>query len=376
MGNVYSLCLEQDKQNRIRVKTEDVSGKPVRWRYGYDGAGRLSEVSRDEAGVERYVYDSLGRRSEDYIPLRGQGGRVFEYGLDNRLLRAGDAHYVHDTSGFRRGRFGPRGKTYYHYAPDYRLLAVQLPGGKTIEYHHDADGMRSGKYVDGELVEQYRWHDRFRMAAWMHSGRWLTVCYTQDGRPSGLFRQDGSARFILHTDQLGSIRVIEESKQKVIKEVLYDSFGNVLRDSNPYLPCPLGFAGGLHDHDTGLVRFGWRDYDPDTGRFTAKDPIGAAGGDTDWYGYCLDDPVNATDKTGLTPWYRFLDAGAKTWKYVEPWLETGMPSGTGMYEVGVNYTKKYANKVAKEAKKAGKWYLEVVDENTRKIARSRYDNQK
>jgi hypothetical protein len=53
-----------------------------------------------------------------------------------------------------------------------------------------------------------------------------------------------------------------------------------------------------------------------------------------------------------------------------------MPSGTGMYEVGVNYTKKYANKVAKEAKKAGKWYLEVVDENTRKIARSRYENQK
>ncbi|MGE4292541.1 MAG: RHS repeat-associated core domain-containing protein, partial [Desulfovibrio sp.] len=48
-----------------------------------------------------------------------------------------------------------------------------------------------------------------------------------------------------------------------------------------------------------LVRFGWRDYDPETGRFTAPDPIGAAGGDPDRYGYCLDDPINGLDPTGL-----------------------------------------------------------------------------
>jgi RHS repeat-associated protein len=34
---------------------------------------------------------------------------------------------------------------------------------------------------------------------------------------------------------------------------------------------PFGFAGGLQDKDTGLVRFGYRDYDPDVGRWTAKE---------------------------------------------------------------------------------------------------------
>ena len=62
---------------------------------------------------------------------------------------------------------------------------------------------------------------------------------------------------------------------------------------------PIGFAGGLHDRDLGFVRFGWRDYDTFTGRWTAPDPIGDRGGDPDWYGYCLDDPVNASDPTGL-----------------------------------------------------------------------------
>ncbi len=50
---------------------------------------------------------------------------------------------------------------------------------------------------------------------------------------------------------------------------------------------------------TGLVRFGARDYDPEIGRWTAKDPIGFAGGDTNLFGYVMGDPVNSLDITGL-----------------------------------------------------------------------------
>jgi uncharacterized protein RhaS with RHS repeats len=47
------------------------------------------------------------------------------------------------------------------------------------------------------------------------------------------------------------------------------------------------------------VRFGFRDYDPDVGRWTAKDPIFFAGGSADLYGYCLNDPINIIDPNGL-----------------------------------------------------------------------------
>ena len=67
----------------------------------------------------------------------------------------------------------------------------------------------------------------------------------------------------------------------VVKTVTYDSFGNVLEDSNETLTMPFGFAGGLHDADAGLVRFGFRDYDAEVGRWTAKDPIGFGGGVSD-----------------------------------------------------------------------------------------------
>jgi RHS repeat-associated protein len=72
----------------------------------------------------------------------------------------------------------------------------------------------------------------------------------------------------------------------------------VISDTNPTLEIPFGFAGGLHDKDTNLIRFGYRDFDPETGRWTARDPIGFAGGDTNLYGYVQGDPVNWVDPTG------------------------------------------------------------------------------
>jgi len=61
---------------------------------------------------------------------------------------------------------------------------------------------------------------------------------------------------------------------------------------------PFGFAGGLYDKETKLVHFGFRDYDPYTGKWTAKDPFGFAGEGSNLYGYVLNDPVNFVDPSG------------------------------------------------------------------------------
>lgn len=53
------------------------------------------------------------------------------------------------------------------------------------------------------------------------------------------------------------------------------------------------------DEHTGFVRFGYRDYDPQTGRFTAQDPARDLRGDADLYNYCVDDPVSCNDPQGL-----------------------------------------------------------------------------
>ena len=46
------------------------------------------------------------------------------------------------------------------------------------------------------------------------------------------------------------------SSRSLVRRIEHDAFGNVLSDSDPGLRLPLGFAGGLVDADTGLIRFG------------------------------------------------------------------------------------------------------------------------
>jgi hypothetical protein len=46
----------------------------------------------------------------------------------------------------------------------------------------------------------------------------------------------------------------------VAQRLGYDEFGNVLKNTNLGFQ-PFGFAGGLYDPDTKLVRFVARDYD-------------------------------------------------------------------------------------------------------------------
>ncbi|PAT40358.1 RHS repeat-associated core domain-containing protein [Vandammella animalimorsus] len=95
-----------------------------------------------------------------------------------------------------------------------------------------------------------------------------------------------------------SIRLVIDAETGQIGQRLdYDAWGRVTHDSQPGFQ-PFGFAGGLYDPDTGLTRFGARDYDAETGRWTAKDPILFNGGDSNLYGYVLQDPVNFVDPEG------------------------------------------------------------------------------
>jgi RHS repeat-associated protein len=106
--------------------------------------------------------------------------------------------------------------------------------------------------------------------------------------------------FRLLKDQLGSVRLVVNATTGVVAQRLdYDEFGRVLQDTAPGFQ-PFGFAGGLYDPDTGLVRFGARDYDPETGRWAAKDPTGFRGAQN-LYAYCGDDPINRVDPDGKRP---------------------------------------------------------------------------
>jgi len=292
------FSLRRDERGRIAERTLNLGDSAEIRRYAYDSAGRLARVADGADGLqESYQYDHEGRRLADINPQRFRGERRFSYSLGDRLGQAGAVQYGHDKSGFRSMKVKGDRETHYHYEPSGLLLAVNLPDGRRIDYAYDANGLRREKRIDSRVVEAYRWLDPLRLSEF-HDGReWRRLAYLEGRTPIGLTNGDDS--HLLLCDHLGTPLALADLDGNIVQAMRYDSFGNLLQVRGDVVRLPIGFAGGLFDADTGLTRFVWRDYDADTGRFTALDPIGARGGDKDWYGYCVDDPVNRVDAWGL-----------------------------------------------------------------------------
>jgi len=311
MNAPYHCDLRRGSDGRIAEKIETVAGKAATWAYTYDKVGRLTGAKRDGRTVCDIGYDREGRRSRDYFPHLDTQYRNFTYSvMDNRLQRAGNNGYTHDKNGFRSIWNHGGQYTLYGYDPDYRLLkAEKRETGEIFEFTHDDQGRRAVKYRNGRPVEAYRWLDFLRLDGFHDGESGYRFAYRDGERtPYAMRRGDGAEAYLFY-DQVGSLRVVANVDGEVIKEILYDPFGGIIVDSNPGLRLPIGFAGGLHDRDLGFVRFGWRDYDTFTDRWTAPDPLGDKGGDPDWYRYCLDDPVNGADPLGLFTEVRYYDSG-------------------------------------------------------------------
>ncbi len=91
---------------------------------------------------------------------------------------------------------------------------------------------------------------------------------------------------------------LKDDSVTVAQRLDYDEYGVVINDSHPGFQ-PFAYAGGLYDVDTGLVRFGARDYDASVGRWLQSDPIGLNGG---WntYAYVRGNPISRIDPLGLS----------------------------------------------------------------------------
>ncbi len=301
---VFSAAYQRDRLGRITGKTERLEGgTATTYAYAYDAAGRLTGVTESVGGTVTatygYTYDTNGNRTS----FTARDGTVTTAtGLNDRdqLLGYGDAAYTYDPAGNRSTAAAASGTTTYGFDAYGVLRSVALPGGQTVAYVIDGLGRRVGKTVDGTPVLGFVYAGR-RLVAELDAGGAVVsrfVYGARSGAPEYLVR--GGHTYRILTDPNGSVRlVVDVDDGSVAQRIDYDPFGRVEQDTNPGFQ-PFGFAGGLYDPDTGLTRFGAREYDAETGRWMSPDPIGFRGGDPNLYAYVRNDPVNLVDPLGLS----------------------------------------------------------------------------
>ena len=111
--------------------------------------------------------------------------------------------------------------------------------------------------------------------------------------------------YYIHTDQLGTPRLITDSNNAKVWEWRNDDpFGNNPPNENPSGLGTFSFnprlPGQYADKETGTNYNYFRDYDPETGRYRESDPIGLQGG-INTYGYVGGNPMSYSDPLGLNP---------------------------------------------------------------------------
>lgn len=318
---VFSVTYERDELGRIARLDETVMGTSTSRQYQYDGTGRLVAVlDGSDAVVSEYDYDGNGARVRALTPSGelelgteiGCGtGLSAPVDAQDRLCRYGNHEYVYDDNGrlFSKTNLSTSDVTEYTYDGLGRLRKVILPDATEIDYAYDPQGRRVGKVVDEVFVKGWRYGvDPLRPSAQLDVNGLIEKTFVYGERPNVpelIVDRVGGATYRVITDHLGSVRlIVNVASGTVVQQMSYDEFGQVVLDTNPGFQ-PFGFAGGLYDADTGLVRFGARDYDALTGRWTAKDPILFEGGTTNLYEYVGNDPVNRVDPRG-EGWFESL----------------------------------------------------------------------
>ncbi|XXS92590.1 RHS repeat-associated core domain-containing protein [Sorangium sp. So ce362] len=177
---------------------------------------------------------------------------------------------------------------------------VELPNGTLLDDLVDGEGHRIWKQRNGVKVQGFLYRSALQPAAELDgAGNVVTRFVYGRGQHVPDLMIKGGATYRILTDHVGSPwLVVNSATGAVAQRMDFDEFGRVLLDTNPGF-TPFGFAGGLYDPETKLVRFGVRDYDPEAGRWTSKDPTMFAGRSLNLYAYVGNDPVNRIDPTGL-----------------------------------------------------------------------------
>lgn len=282
-----------------------------------------TELSLDNSVGPRYQTIDVVATRTGHTPMQQTGKRYLaaaivnpSYDLDGNLIQ--DARWLYTWNGENR---------LIAIQPHAAALLAGTPRQK-LEFAYDSQGRRYRKTV-------FTWNPDSEL--WTESARFLYI-YNQWNLIAE-FKSTQTAPTILHKSYLwgndisgsqqgaggiaGLLAVTDSTSSTSYP--YYDGNGNIMGYFNPdtgdrvaeYEYGPFGelikkvgsqkddfnfrFSSKYQDNETELIYYGFRYYDPVTGRWPNRDPIEESGG-LNLYGFVGNDGVNYIDPYGFIEW--------------------------------------------------------------------------
>lgn len=297
------FAYEYDVVGRIVARRHALGTNRFDRAYAYDGLDRLVAD-----GDVSYAYDAAGNRTAK----RGGSGDDVAYvlGQGDRLATWTGGSYGHDAAGCVTRIVRGSDTWDLTWNGRYQLARVATNGVFAESYAYDALGRRVAT-TNAEGTERHVYDENWQVIADVDAeGNVLRSYEWGEGIDRLLAVRIGARTYAALTDVQGTVWGYADAHGAVVARWTYDAWGNVLSEEVAARAAGLRavryrFQGRECSAATGLVNFRMRWYDPVTGRWLSKDPIGLSGG-LNLYAFCEGDPVNKTDPDGMS-WKGVLD---------------------------------------------------------------------
>ena len=327
----YSSTYLKNGQKAEEVSTVmDKKGKSTKKTaaYTYDMLGRITRETKTGREDISYTYDANNNRKQMTI---GNKTTAYQYNKNDELLRTDTLHtdtekndvviYKNDKNGnqlaaVNRSEIPAEAKDTSYIDVDVTLgdnqlndnvvnhynalnqLTETLTKNYKVSFTYDAEGLRTGKTVNGEKTV-YVW-DGDQVVMELSKGGAVQKRYIRGNDLVYADKGENTEKTYYVTDMHGNVVQLLDEAGNVTKTYEYDSFGNEVKpekkDENPYRYC-----GEYYDKETEEVYLRARYYEPSVGRFITRDTYT---GESDeplslyLYTYCENDGVNAWDPNG------------------------------------------------------------------------------
>ena len=340
----YSSTYLKNGQKAEEVSTVmDKNGKSTKKTaaYTYDMLGHITRETKTGREDISYTYDANNNRKQMTI---GNKTTAYQYNKNDELIRTDTLHtdtekndvviYKNDKNGNRlatvnRSEIPAEAKDTSYIDVDVTLgdnqlndnvvnhynalnqLTETLTKNYKVSFTYDAEGLRTGKTVNGEKTV-YVW-DGDQVVMELSKGGAVQKRYIRGNDLVYADKGENTEKTYYVTDMHGNVVQLLDESGNVTKTYEYDSFGNEVKpekkDENPYRYC-----GEYYDKETEEVYLRARYYEPSVGRFITRDTYT---GESDeplslhLYTYCENDGVNMVDPSGHMYGYSYKDSNGQ-----------------------------------------------------------------
>jgi RHS repeat-associated protein len=307
-AEIYKADYLYDGMQRIKQLNEMVAGITTQFNYQYNARGQLEEVLKNGIVAEQYAYDNFGNRTTvnlnnvNYTYLNNAFNQANKYSW----TQAGVAKYRefnYNNAGQLTETVSKTGSTItsnknFSYDVFGNLNTVNW-ASQNLEFKYDAFDRQIATYLNGAAKRKLVYGVGYLPLGELNENDRIINTFVYADQNTPILMRKGSVDYYIVSDIRGSVRmVVKATDGNVLQKMEYDAFGKVVSDDNPGY-TPFGYAGGLYEYRTDLVRFGARDYIAEIGKWSAEDPIGFLSGGFNDYAYVSNDPINYVDPSGL-----------------------------------------------------------------------------